>query len=99
MNGITTITGYGSAFRSFSYFGFILFYILGLIIGKFMYLSNHSNFYLFIYVSCLIVIPNMITHSLQYMFARLEFIYIFLFPILLFFTFKSKNREVKPNRN
>jgi hypothetical protein len=88
-NDITTITGYGSTFRSFSYFGFIFFYLFGAMLSRFKKYSMFSSYYLFIYVSCLTVIPNMITHTTQYMFARLELIFIFMFPIFLLYLRKK----------
>lgn len=95
-NNITTITGYGNVFRSFSYIGFIIFYLIGVILSRLSKYSLYSDFYLFVYISCLVCIPNMVTHTTQYMFARLEIIFIFLFPILIFFL---RKRSISLTKN
>ncbi|MCF2447049.1 hypothetical protein L0657_24055 [Dyadobacter sp. CY345] len=92
--GISTRTGFFDAFRSFSVFAFIPFLFFGILLNSFQSKSKLSMFYLFVYVSCLAVIPNMLTHSFQYLLGRLELIFIILFPILYFFTHQKK-RNVK----
>lgn len=91
-NGISTKTGYYYAFKSFSIFGGFLFLLIGFLIGKFNSWSSYSAFYLFVYVSTLAIIPNMLTHSTQYMFGRFELIFFLLHPVFYYFTYK-KNVE------
>ena len=88
-NGISTRTGYYIAFKSFSYLGALLFFAFGFLIGKFRKYAVISNFHQFLYIYCLCILPNTITHTTQYMLARLELVFIFLMPILIFFLAKN----------
>ena len=80
--GITTTTCYSDAFHSFSIFGFVLFFIVGYGLGYVMTRIFISDFYLFLYFQIIGFIPVTFTHSMQYLFARFEYIFIFILPFM-----------------
>lgn len=80
--GVTTTTCYSDAFHSFSIFGFVLFFIVGYGLGYVMTRIFISDFYLFLYFQIIGFIPVTFTHSMQYLFARFEYIFIFILPFM-----------------
>ncbi len=89
-NGITTITGFGSSYRAFSYFGCILFYFFGRCLSWLSIYRNKTIFGFTVFLTMLIVIPNTVTHTTQYFLARIEFLAIFFLPFFLIFVKKNK---------
>jgi hypothetical protein len=89
-HGVTTVTGYADAFSSFSFFGFILFALIGYIYGNIWQYSFYSDFWRFIYLLTISQIPIFVTHNLQFVLARLEMVFIFLYPVIFsFFIYKK----------
>lgn len=80
--GITTTTCYSDAFHAFSIFGFVLFFIVGYGLGYVLTRMFISDFYLFLYFQIIGFIPVTFTHSMQYLFARFEYIFIFILPFM-----------------
>ena len=91
---ITTTTGYFSAFGAWGYLGCFLFAFIGFILGKIWKYSFFSNLYLVLYVYTLGNTPLMITHNFQYVFARLEMMFIFIFPVLWYWIYKRNIKNV-----
>lgn len=81
--GVTCMTGYYDAFSAFSYFGFILYFIIGFFYGRSFYLAQFSSFYLFLYLFLLNSSAIIMTHGIQLMVARVEFLFILVIPLLL----------------
>lgn len=96
--GVTTMTGYYSAFRGFSYWGFILMGGIGYLYGFLWVRKSTSQVSLFIYLSILSVIPLIFTHGIGYLYSRLFFIAFFLFPIS-FYAFYKRKVHVKMSCN
>lgn len=86
---ITTTTGYFSAFGAWGYMGCFLFGFIGFVLGKIWKYSFYSNMYLVLYIYTLGNVPLMITHNFQYVFARLEMMFIFIFPILWYWIYRK----------
>lgn len=80
-HGVTTMTGYYFAFRSFSYFGFIIFFIIGLFYGYIYTRMKNSSLSLFIYLLIISIVPLIFTHSPGYLYMK---IYINFFIAYLF---------------
>jgi hypothetical protein len=90
-HGVTTVTGYADAFSSFSFFGFILFALVGYMYGNIWEYSFRSGFWRFVYLFTISQIPVFVTHNLQFFLARLELVFIFLYPIVFsFFIYKKR---------
>ncbi len=85
-HGITCTTGYYDAFSSLWYFGFIIFYILARLFKFFYVRRNQSLFMEMIFLFVLVNSSVAVTHGLQLVFAKFEFVAILF--ILLFFTLK-----------
>lgn len=83
--GITTLTGYYSVYKPFSVLGFLLFFLIGLFFRFLHFKSKHSVFLYMMFVLSVTYIPNMITHSTQYLLGFWEFNAIIMLPIYLFF--------------
>ena len=86
-HGITTVTGYFDAFASFGYFGFLLFGLIGYLMGIIWSRAFFSQVYFILLLYSLGNISLVLTHNLQYIFQRWEMILIFVFP-MCFFAFK-----------
>lgn len=80
--GITTMTGYYYAFRSFNIFAPLLFLLIGLFIGYIWAGIKNSMISLFIYLVLLSNIPLFITHGPGYIYAGLEFVLIFMYSFI-----------------
>ena len=92
--GITTTTGYYSAYRSFSVFGFILFFLLGLVMRILKNKSQRSVFFNMVFLLSITYIPTMITHHIQYMLGLWEFVFLIMLPVfVLFLKFKIINNN------
>ncbi|WP_256003314.1 hypothetical protein [Pedobacter deserti] len=87
---ITTMTGYFDAFASFSYFGFIKFFLVGYILGVFWSWSFISSLYRIVYMLLFTQVSSVSTHSTQYVFIRIEFFLLFCLPFLLYNIYKKK---------
>lgn len=88
--GVTCMTGYYDAFSAFSYFGFLIYFILGFFYGRCFYLAQFSSFYLFLYLFLLNSSAIIMTHGIQLMVARLEFLFILVIPLLLICQYINK---------
>lgn len=73
-HGVTTRTGYYAPFAAFGVFGFVLYWIVGYLLGKVWCRKQYSSFYSLLYLVTIGYLPTMITHSLQYVFNRIEFL-------------------------
>jgi hypothetical protein len=93
-HSVTTRTGYFDAFGSFSYLGFIMFFLVGYLIGKFWMWSFFSSMYRIIYMFLFSQIPNIFTHGIQYVLMRIEFIFLFFIPIFIFYIFKRRRKAI-----
>ena len=78
---ITTMTGYYSAFKCFSYLGFFLFGIIGYLYGYFWRRICKSQICLFIYLSIIATIPLIFNHGVDYLYTRLIFIFLIIYPL------------------
>lgn len=95
-HGITCTTGYYDAFSSFSYLGFIVFFLLGRLF-KFIYIrKKFSFFYEMMYLFVLVNSSVAVTHGLQLIFAKFEFLFI-LFLCVFFTLKKSRISASNPN--
>ena len=79
-NGITCTTGYYDAFSAFSWFGFFVFYFLARIFAWIRKRGSYSTLYMTLFFYMLANSTVGVTHGLQLIFAKIEFL------ILLFFT-------------
>lgn len=70
-HGVTTMTGYYHAFRSFSYLGFILYLIIGLLYGLAYSRIRNSAVYLYLYLLILPTVPLIFTHGPGYLYMRI----------------------------
>lgn len=82
---VTTMTGYASAFASFSFFSFIIFYFIGYIYGFIWKYSINSSYYLLLYFWLITILHTVFTHETQYFFGRVESFFIFFFPVFFLF--------------
>lgn len=80
--GVTTTTCYADAFHGFGFCAFILFFVVGYGLGYVFTRIFISDFYLFLYFQIIGFIPVTFTHSMQYLFARFEFMFIFILPFM-----------------
>lgn len=88
-NGITCTTGYYDAFSSFAWFGFIVFYALARLFAWLKSRGEYSTFYMTMYFFMLSNIAVAITHGLQLVLAKVEFL-IVLFTVLFFLLYRKK---------
>jgi len=86
-HNITCTTGYYDAFSSFGFFGFIIYYFLAVLFKYFYVRIKQSLFIEMIFLFTLVNSSVAITHGLQLVFSKFEFI-ILLF-VLLSFTLKK----------
>lgn len=93
-HGITCTTGYYDAFSSFSYLGFIVFYLLARLFKFFYIRRKYSAFYEMIFLFILVNSSVAVTHGIQLVFSKLEFIGLLF--LCLFFTLHKSRRRVKP---
>ena len=70
-HSVTTMTGYYFAFRSFSYLGFLLFFLYGAFYGFAYCRRRDSALCLYLYLWIMPVVPLMFTHSFGYLYSRL----------------------------
>lgn len=70
-HGVTTMTGYYFAFRSFSYLGFLFYLLLGLFYGLIYCKIKNSASCLYLYLLILPTIPLIFTHSAGYLFMKI----------------------------
>lgn len=96
-NGITTVTGYFEAFAAWGYVGFLLFGIIGYLFGVIWTRSKYSMLYLILLLYSLGNVPLMITHNLQYILSRWEFLIIFIMPLLYFAICFRTRRVISDN--
>lgn len=87
-HGITCTTGYYDAFSSLWYFGFIIFYMLAGLFKYFYMRKNQSLLMEMIFLFALVNSSVAVTHGLQLVFAKFEFV-IILF-VFLFFTLTKR---------
>lgn len=87
--GITCTTGYYDAFSSFSWFGFIVFYALARLFVWLRKRGEYSVFYMTMYFYMLSNIAVAITHGLQLVLAKMEFL-IILFTFISFILYKKR---------
>lgn len=81
-NGVTCMTGYYDAFSAFSYLGFIFYLIIGYFYGRCFKLAQYSSFYLFLYIFLLNSSAIIMTHGIQLLVARIEFLFVLVLPFL-----------------
>lgn len=89
-HGVSTQTGYYQSFAAFSYFGFILFYILGMVIGFIWRRIEYSSLYLLIYLCLMYHMPSLASHGFSYVIGQVETFLIFCYPLIYTFTLKKK---------
>ncbi len=70
-HGVTTMTGYYFAFRSFSYLGFLLYLLLGAFYGLIYCKIKNSASCLYLYLLILPTIPLIFTHSAGYLYMKI----------------------------
>lgn len=78
----STMTGYFDAFGSFGIFGFIKFFIVGLIMGFLWNRRLTSDISLFLYLLLLTPGLHLITHHSAYFFYNLALYALFIYPFL-----------------
>lgn len=93
-HGITTVTGYFEAFASFGFCGFIMFGLIGYILGIIWTRAVFSKIYFIILIYSLGNVPLILTHNLQYIFQRWEMILIFVLP-MFFWALKQQKIIIK----
>ncbi|MCM1220054.1 MAG: hypothetical protein NC548_36745 [Lachnospiraceae bacterium] len=81
-HGITTMTGYYYAFRSFNILAPLLFLFLGYLIGYLWVRIGVSMACMFVYFVVFTQIPLLLTHGPGYIYSGLEFILLLVFPFL-----------------
>lgn len=81
-HNVTTMTGFGEAFASFSYFGCLIFYIIGYFFGKWWRYSHYSSFYLILYAYASMFLVTMITHGIVYLTSPMFLWWIFMYQCL-----------------
>ena len=89
-HGVTTSTGYYDAFSAFSYFGFIMFYFMGYILGYIWNRAKVSSLYLILYLNLMYNIPNLASHGFSYIIGNIETFIVFAIPLLWNFMYKKK---------
>lgn len=70
-HGVSTMTGYYYAFRSFSYLGFLLFVLFGVFYGVVYCKMRESASCLYLYLLILPTVPLIFTHSAGYLYIKL----------------------------
>lgn len=93
-HGVTTSTGYYVAFAAFGYFGFILFYALGYILGFIWNCSKYSLLYLVLYMSLMYNIPNLASHGFSYIIGNIETFIVFCIPIIYQYIYSKKTNRI-----
>lgn len=93
-HGVTTMTGYFDAFSSFSYFAFIKFLFMGYFMGLIWRRSFTSELYLLMYMFLFTQVTSIFTHKTQYIFMRIEFLFMFFIP-LVFYSFYKRRRTIR----
>lgn len=78
----STMTGYFDAFSSFGIFGFIKFFIIGIIMGFLWHRRQSSDLSLFLYLLLLTPGLHLITHHSGYFFYNLALYALFIYPFL-----------------
>ena len=86
----TTSTGYFDAFRSFSFLGFLLFGVIGLFLGILWKYAHFSGLFLLLYLFLLEEFSSIITHKTSYLFGRIEFLLIFILPIIAYYISRKR---------
>ena len=80
--GITTMTGYYYAYRSFNILAPLLFLFIGILIGYIWAGRSYSMFNLFVYLVIFSNVPLFITHGPGYIYNGIEFLLIFMYPFI-----------------
>lgn len=70
-HGVSTMTGYYYAFRSFSYLSFLFFFLLGSFYGFAYCKMRNSSLCLYLYLLILPTVPLIFTHSAGYLYIKL----------------------------
>lgn len=81
-NNTTVMTCYYSCFAAFGYFGFILAFIIGFILGTIKRKAVISNFYVFLNLFLIGHYAIFVTHGYYFLYNKLLFIIIFVCPIM-----------------
>ena len=89
-HGVTTLTGFYDSFSAFSFLGFIIFYILGYLLGRIWVKSKYSKLYLILYLILLPNIPHLASHGINYIIGKLELFWILLMPIFIIYIKRIK---------
>lgn len=89
-HGVTTPTGYYQAFSAFGYFGFILFYGIGYLMGFIWKRTYYSSLYLIVYLCFMYNIPNLASHGFGYILNQIETFIVFCLPIIYRYLYKKK---------
>ena len=87
------MTGYYSAFKCFSYLGFFLFGFIGYLYGYFWRRICKSQICLFIYLSIIATVPLIFTHGVDYLYTRLIFIFLIIYPLSYYSIERKKNKS------
>ncbi|MCQ2229263.1 MAG: oligosaccharide repeat unit polymerase [Bacteroidales bacterium] len=82
-HGVTTQTGYFQAFSAFGYFGFVVFYFTGYLIGFIWNRAKVSTLYMIIYMCFVYNLPNLSSHGFSYIFGQIEIFLLFCMPLLI----------------
>lgn len=88
--GVTTQTGYFQAFSAFWYFGFIMFYALGYVLGMIWNKSKNSSLYLIVYLCFMYHLPSLSSHGFSFVVGQIEIFIIFCLPFIYWFTYRKK---------
>ena len=91
-NGITCTTGYYDAFSAFSWFGFFVFYFLARIFAWIRKRGSYSTLYMTLFFYMLANSTVGVTHGLQLIFAKIEFLILLSFTIQ--FVIHKKNIRI-----
>lgn len=70
-HSVTTMTGYYFAFRSFSYLGFLLYFLFGAFYGFIYCKIRNSASCLYLYLLIIPTVPLIFTHSSGYLYMKL----------------------------
>ena len=78
----STMTGYFDAYLSFGILGFLKFFFVGWTMGLFWRRRDFSDISLLLYFSLLTPGLHLLTHSSNYLFSNLFFLFVFVLPFL-----------------
>lgn len=93
-HGVSTTTGYYQGFAAFGYFGFMMFYFLGRVVGFIWRRVEYSSLYLLMYLCFMYHMPSLASHGFSFVVGQMETFIVFCFPLIYKFIYIKR---IKPS--